>query len=81
MLNRLVQKGALRFEKKGRAYLYKAAVTQGECRRTETASFLERVFDGALSPFLAHFAEHGRKLRAEDIVELEKILRKSRPPP
>ena len=40
-------------------------------------AFLDRVFDGALSPFLAHFATGGKKLRPDEIAELEKILRVS----
>ena len=78
LLNRLVCKRALRFEKDGRAYIYSPAVSETECCKTEAASFLDRVFDGALSPFLAHFAQSGKALRAEDLVELEKILKESR---
>jgi|SRR5690606_5406329 len=78
LLNRLVKKRALSFEKIGRGYLYSAAVTETDCRHVEAEDFIDRVFDGALSPFLAHFTGRGRKLRPEDIAELERILRESR---
>lgn len=78
LLNRLVTKGVLRFEKQGRAYVYSPAVTEAECCASEATSFIDRVFGGALSPFLAHFAKSGRRLSAEDIAELEKILKQSR---
>lgn len=78
LLNRLVRKGAVRYEKNGRAYVYSAAITEAEGRHTETISFLDRVFDGALSPLLAHFTQRGEKLKAEDIAALEKLLRDSR---
>ena len=78
LLNRLVKKGAVRFEKDGRAYVYSAAITEAEGRHVETTSFIDRVFDGALSPLLAHFTQRGRKLSAEDIAALEKLLRESR---
>lgn len=77
LLNRLVKKSALNFVKDGKAYLYSAAVTEAECSAAETESFLDRVFDGSLTPLIAHFAQ-GRKLRKKDIDELEKLLRESR---
>lgn len=81
LLNRLVTKGVLRFEKEGRAYLYSPTVTEAECCASEASSFLDRVFGGALSPFLAHFANSGKRLSSDDIAELEKILKRSRKKP
>src|SRR5438105_5063845 len=65
LLGRLVKKGALGFEEEGRAYVYRARVTEKECAAAESASFLERVFGGSLQPMLAHFVE-GKKLSAEE---------------
>lgn len=79
LLNRLVQKGALSFKKESKAYLYSAAVTESSCRAAETKSFLDRVFDGSLSPLIAHFAG-AKKLRKQDIEDLEAILRRSKKP-
>lgn len=79
LLNRLVKKGALRFEKEGKAYVYSAAVTEADCRAAETESFLERVFDGSLSPLIAHFAK-GRGLDKKDLEELEALVRKAKKP-
>jgi len=81
MLNRLVGKGAVIYEKNGRAYVYSPGITEAEGRQTETASFIDRVFDGALSPLLAHFTKQGRRLNSDDIAALEKILRDSRKKP
>ena len=58
MLARLVKKGALTYDQIGNSYLYKAAYTRDEMTRAATGSFVQRVFDGAMQPFLAHFAEH-----------------------
>jgi|SRR5882757_2842196 len=80
LLNRLVKKGALRFEKSGKAYLYSATFTESEGRTVETKSFLDRVFDGSLSPLIAHFSQ-ARKLSKKDIEELETLLRQSRKKP
>jgi len=65
---------ALTFEKEGKAYRYLAAVSEAERRAVETESFLERVFDGSLSPLIAHFAK-ARKLRKQDIEDLKNLLR------
>ena len=77
LLNRLHSKGALRFEKVGKSYLYHPAVTEDRLRAAETESFVDRVFDGSLSPIIAHFAR-SRKLSEQDLDELERILRKGR---
>jgi BlaI family penicillinase repressor len=77
LLNRLLKKKALRFEKVGKAYLYSPAVTEKQCRSVASDSFLNRVFDGSLSPLLAHFVS-SRKLSAAEINELEQLLGKSK---
>jgi BlaI family penicillinase repressor len=60
LLNRLLGKGALRFVKSGNSYLYSPAFTEEELRTAESDSFLDRVFDGALSPMISHFF-HSRR--------------------
>ena len=73
LINRLVKKGALGFEKNGRAYRYSPLVEESECVRSESRSFLERVYGGALQPMLANFLEDG-ELSREEIEELKRIL-------
>ncbi len=79
-LNRLLAKGILRFEKRGRAYFYSPACTEAELRAAETDSFLRRVFDGAFSPLLAHFVE-ARRLTPRDWETLEQIVRERKRSP
>jgi BlaI family penicillinase repressor len=79
-LNRLHSKGALRFEKVGKSYLYYPAVAEDRLRAAETESFVDRVFDGAFSPMVAHFAR-SRKLSDRDLDELERILKEGRRKP
>jgi BlaI family transcriptional regulator, penicillinase repressor len=57
MLARLVKKGALAYDQIGNSYLYRAAYTREEMTRATMGSFVDRVFDGALQPFVAYFAE------------------------
>lgn len=73
LLNRLVKKGAVGFDKQGRAYHYFPQVEEKECVRAESQSFLQRVYGGALKPMLAHFVEDA-ELSPEEIQELKDIL-------
>ena len=73
LLSRLVRKGALAFEKKGREYLFRPRVSAEECEHAATRSFLDRCFGGDLAPFLARFVEK-EKFRPEVIERLKRIL-------
>jgi BlaI family penicillinase repressor len=73
LLSRLVKKGALAFEKKGREYLFQPKVSAEECEREAARSFLDRFFGGEVAPFLARFVE-SEKLRPAEIDKLKKIL-------
>ncbi|MBN1997813.1 BlaI/MecI/CopY family transcriptional regulator [candidate division KSB1 bacterium] len=73
LLNRLVNKGALVYEKSGRSYLYLPKVGEKECKRLERQSFLDRVYSGSLKPMLAAFLED-ENMTQSDIDELKKIL-------
>jgi len=73
MLNRLVRKGALKFEKQGKRYLYRPAVTRTACVRGESRSFAQRVFGGEVSAMIAHFVESSR-LSPKEIEQLRRLL-------
>ena len=73
LLSRLVRKGAVEFEKKGREYLFRPKVSAEECEHAASRSFLQQFFDGELAPFLARFVER-EKLTAQEIEELKRIL-------
>lgn len=75
LLNRLVKKQALGFEKTGREYKYHPRVSEADCVAAESQSFLDRVFGGSLQPMLAHFVEQ-RKLSAADLNELKTLLQR-----
>jgi BlaI family transcriptional regulator, penicillinase repressor len=73
LLNRLVNKGALRFEQDGPRYRYYPSVSEDACIRHENRTFLERVYGGALTPMLARFLEDTPLTRSE-IRALRKLL-------
>ena len=73
LINRLVSKGALGFEKDGRRYIYCARLSEAQCIQAEAKSFLGRAGRSALKPMLAAFIEE-QKLSNEEIAELKTIL-------
>jgi BlaI family penicillinase repressor len=73
LINRLVQKKALRFEKQGRQYQYSPLVSEAECVRAETRSFLDRFHGGSIEPMLAAFVEE-RRLSPDQVERLRRIL-------
>ena len=77
LLARLVAKGALDYECRGRAYVYEPAVTEDECVAATSVSFLDRVFGGSLTPMLVHFVER-RKISPAELRELEELLARKR---
>ena len=73
LIDRLVKKGAVKFEKEGRRHRYYPAVGRAECIATERQSFVRRVYGGITKPMLATFLEDA-ELSADDIAELKEIL-------
>jgi BlaI family penicillinase repressor len=73
LINRLVQKKAIAFEKKGRQYDYFPLVTEAECLRAESESFLRRFGGRSIEPMLAAFVEE-KQLSPEKIARLRQIL-------
>ncbi len=77
LISRLVKKGAIQFKEEGMRYRYSAAVAESECVRSETKSFVRRVYQGAMKPALAAFLENA-DLSAQEIRELQEILEQKR---
>ena len=73
LINRLVQKKVLGFEKKGRQYHYFPRLTESEGIKAEAESFVKRIGGGSIEPMLAAFVED-KQLSAEKIERLKQIL-------
>ena len=73
LLNRLVKKQAIGFDKQGRSYLYFPLIEQSEYRLKESESFIARLFSGRVAPLVAGFAKQN-KLSAEDVAELQQLI-------
>lgn len=73
LINRLVGKGALGFEKIGREHRYRPEVAEADCVLEASRSFVDRIFGGRLAPLLACFVKGG-DVSAKDAAQLRKIL-------
>jgi len=76
LLGRLVKKGALGFREQGREYVYQPLIDERSTELEASRSFLDRVFDGKLAPFLASFVESGN-YSPDDIAALKRIVEES----
>ncbi|MBD7968811.1 BlaI/MecI/CopY family transcriptional regulator [Paenibacillus gallinarum] len=75
LINRLLKKKALEFHKEGKTYLYSPLVSEEECVKAESKSFLRRLYGGALKPMFVQFLKD-EKLTEEEIKELKYLLDK-----
>lgn len=75
LLNRLVAKRAVDYEKKGRTHHYFPLLRESQCLRAASRSFLDRVFSGSVGPMLARFLEEA-DLSQPEIDELKAILKR-----
>ena len=73
LITRLAQKGALAVDKSAREHIFTPLVSEQECRQVASRSFLARVFDGEIAPFLACLLER-KKLRRREVEDLRRIL-------
>jgi|SRR5690606_276077 len=73
LLNRLVSKGALGFDKDGRAYLYYPLIAEQDYQLQQSRSFVERLFAGRVAPLVAGFASQN-KLNADDVEQLKQLI-------
>ena len=77
LINRLLKKKALKYEKEGRKYRYFPAVNRQRCIKEERRSFVQRVYGGTVTPMLAAFIEEA-ELSRDDIEELKRMLDEKR---
>jgi BlaI family penicillinase repressor len=73
LIRRLTEKGALAVEAVGREFRYSPAVAQDQCQHEESVSFLDRVFNGRLTPFVAGMMER-EEVSKDDLEALRQML-------
>lgn len=80
LINRLLKKKIINYkidEKDNKTYHYFALVSESECIKVESESFLKRVFNGSLNVMLENFINES-KLSEEEIDRLKQILDKKK---
>ena len=73
LIRRLFDKNIIGYEQFGREYKYYSLVNEEECRKTESVSFLQKVYSGSLKAMVLNFIEEDN-LSKEDIEDLKSIL-------
>ena len=73
LLNRLVKKQAISFEKQQRYYNYSPLLEREAYTLKESKSLIERMFSGKVAPLVAGFAKQN-SLNKEDIAALKSLI-------
>lgn len=73
LLNRLVGKKAVVAAKDGRRFLYRPLVARGDYVHAQSKSLIDRLFDGQIEPFVAHFSQR-EDLSSEEIARLRTLI-------
>lgn len=76
LIRRLADKGALAVEAVGREFRYTPAVDQDQCQHEESRTFLDRVFNGRLTPFVAGMMER-EEVSQDDLAALREVLKQA----
>ncbi len=79
LLGRLCRKGVLGVRRYKNLYLYQPLVSEEDCLKAESESFLERFFDGSVQTLLLHFVRR-EKLTKKELEALRKALDQSEKP-
>lgn len=74
LLRRMEKKGAVRHEKNGRQFAYRARVTAEEARRSRLAEVADRLFPDQV-PALINYLLTQRKIGAEELAEVKALIR------
>lgn len=75
LINRLLKKNALGFHEKNRKYHYYPLIEKVDFYSHKTDNFLQRFFDGQLTPLVSFFSEE-KTLSEEDLKELKALIQK-----
>ena len=73
LINRLLKKRASHSERSEGRTRYAPLISQAEYMQSESQGLLDRLFDGQLTPLVAHFARH-RALKPDEIKRLKRLL-------
>jgi predicted transcriptional regulator len=73
LIHRLLKRDAIRSERVEGRVRYVPVLERADYLQAESQGLLDRLFEGRLTPLVAHFAKH-RKLKPEEVERLRKLL-------
>lgn len=73
VLNRMDNKGSIRYEMKNKSKIYTANIAKSEAKIEETRTFLDKFYEGSLGLMIKNFIRE-EALSAEEIEEIQKII-------
>ncbi len=73
LITRLLKKGAIAGWREEGRYLYRPLVERAAYVQAESQGLLNRLFQGEVTPLVAHFAEYG-SLSPQDIDALKRLI-------
>jgi predicted transcriptional regulator len=73
LINRLLKRKAIKSERIDGRVRYVPLLQRADYVQAESQGLLDRLFDGRLTPLVAHFAEH-RALKPDEIKRLRRLL-------
>lgn len=77
VLSRLLGRGVVSREKRGRSYVYRAEVDEAEVRGSMVGRLLDRVFGGDASELVSHLVR-SRELEGADLDRLRALIEEER---
>jgi predicted transcriptional regulator len=73
LIHRLLKRKAIKSERIDGRVRYVPVLQRADYLQSESQGLLDRLFEGRLTPLVAHFAEH-RKLKPDEVKRLRKLL-------
>ncbi len=73
LLNRLLKKKAIHFQKNGREYIYQPVLKKHEFAKTAAEKFVSKIFNGSVTSLVAAFSK-SEKLTSGDLKQLKKLI-------
>ena len=72
-LTRLEQKGFVKSDKSGQAYIYKSTVSRNQVTRSRLKVVMEQLFDGEAAPLVLQLMKT-EKFSPEEIAQLQRLI-------
>lgn len=73
LLSRLVEKGAVAYEKKGKSYLYYPIIKKDDYKQLQTKNLVSKLYDGSVKDLAVSLFKAG-EMSSDDIEEIKKMF-------